>query len=210
MSTITLLAELQAGAPYPVPGAICNWWRKSKGEIKTKGKTLHVYQSPGSLHLFLFFHQELTLIPSLSLLERLECTPVWLWDWIQLLPSSVQAFMGAVSKIIVQPGCFTLFVITTNRWDICTKILAAVLTKASEYFLEEWNIWPICKYFSLVDKSFSHHLVPVDYHKRQASKLHAEDVPIPSSKLKESSSASESKKGEICKTHLGKTSSNSI
>lgn len=85
-----------------------------------------------------------------------------------------------------------------------------MLTKAFKYFLEEWNIWPICKYFSLVDKSFSHHLVAVDHHKSQTSKLHAEDVPIPTSKLKESSSPSESKKVKIFKTHLYKTSSNAI
>lgn len=66
ISTITLLAELQAGAPYPVSGAICNHGRKSKGEIKTKGKTLQGYRSLGSLCLFLLFHQDLTLIPSSS------------------------------------------------------------------------------------------------------------------------------------------------
>lgn len=91
-----------------------------------------------------------------------------------------------------------------------TKVLGAVLTKASKYFLEKWNIWPICKYFSLVDKSFSHHLVPIDYHKSQTSKLHTEDVPIPTDKLKENLSPSESKKMEIFKTHLDKTSSNGI
>lgn len=53
---------------------------------------------------------------------------------------------------------------------------------------------PICKYFSLVDKSFSHHLVPTDYHKSQTSELHAEDVPIPCSKLKESPLLSEGRK----------------
>lgn len=70
----------------------------------------------------------------------------------------------------------------------------AVLTKASKYFLEEWNIWAISKYFSLLDKSFSHHLVPVDHHECQTSKLHTEDVPIPTCKLKESPLSSENKK----------------
>lgn len=74
--------------------------------------------------------------------------------------------------------------------------MEAILTKASKNFLEKWNMWSICKYFSLVDKSFSHHLVPTDHHKSQTSKLHAEDVPIPRSKLKESPSLSESKKME--------------
>lgn len=93
---------------------------------------------------------------------------------------------------------------------MCRTLLGAVLTKASEDFSEEWNIWPICKYFSLVDEGFSHHLVSIDYHKSQASKLHTEDVPISTSKLKERSAPSESRKVEMLKAHLEKTLSNGI
>lgn len=78
----------------------------------------------------------------------------------------------------------------------------SVLTKAFKYFLKKWNIWPISKYFSLVDECFSHHLVPIDHHERETSKLHTEDVPIPTCELKESPLSSKNKKMGICKSHL--------
>lgn len=125
--------------------------------------------------------------------------------WIQFLPSPVQAFTGAVYKGWIRLVSFTRAVNIPKRWKFCPEIREAVLTKASKYFLEEWNIWPISKYFSLVHKSFSHHLVPVDHHECQTPKLHAEDVPIATRELKESPLSSENNKMGIFKTHLAKT-----